>query len=177
MNNKYTAIDIANYIIWYVNNNFANEYPLTPLKLQKILYYVHASFLVKNEGNPLFKEKVEKWQYGPVVREVYFEFKAHGTDHIHFPHSVLAMIENDKGVPNFEFTEFCERKIESDVKTADLIKDVVDKLIICSPFDLVEKTHLEPMWSVDKTKILAGERGLIYDNAEITEYFKQHPII
>lgn len=177
MNKKFTAMDIANYIVWYVNQNFSKENYLSPLKLQKILYYVQAYFLAKNDGVPLFEDNIEKWQYGPVVRNVYFEFKLHGTDHIPFPHSVLTMIENEKGLPSFEFVEFDERKLEEDFFTSSMIKKVVDKLITKAPFELVEQTHQEPMWANDKAQILAGERGLTYDNLEIMNYFKQNPII
>ena len=177
MNKNYTAMDVANYIIWYVNQNFDESVNLSPLKLHKILYYVQATFLARNNGSPLFGENIEKWQYGPVVRNVYFEFKSHGTDHINYPHSVLSMVENNKGLPEFHLIEFNEKILEKDVKASSLIKDVVDKLVSKSPFDLVEMTHREPMWESDKGKILSGERGLIYDNSEITEYFQSNPIL
>lgn len=177
MKNKYSAMDIANYIIWYANNNYdGDSVYLSPLKLHKILYYVQAMYLAKNNGAPLFEENIEKWQYGPVVRNVYFEFKSHGTDHIQFTHSVLLMTENEKGLPTFEFQEFCENKIESNSEDANLIKEVVDGLITLSPFELVEKTHEEPMWARDKSKIMSGERGLIYDLNEMAEYFKTNPL-
>lgn len=175
--NNYTAMDIANYIIWYANQSFSNDVYLSPLKLHKILYYVQATFLANFDGQPLFNDVIEKWQYGPVVRDVYFEFKSHGTDHIQSTHSVLSMIESDNGMPAFELLEFNENKIEAEAKVATLIKNVVDKLISKSPFELVEQTHQEPMWANDKVRILAGERSLTYDNIEITKYFKKHPVI
>lgn len=173
---NYTAMDIANYIVWYVNNKFdCTMVQLSPLKLHKILYYVQASYLLKNDGTPLFEENIEKWQYGPVVRDVYFEFKSHGTEHIQYPHSVLLMSENESGFPEFEFQEFCEKKIESNYEDANLIKKVIDSLVEESPFTLVEWTHREPMWERDKSKIMSGERGLIYDLEEMTQYFKENP--
>ncbi|MEI1687087.1 type II toxin-antitoxin system antitoxin SocA domain-containing protein [Acinetobacter baumannii] len=177
MNKKISAMDVANYIVWYVNNNFVDNLTLTPLKLQKVLYYVHAEYLARNNGKPLFNENVEKWQYGPVVRNVYFEFKIHGTDHIQFPHSILKVTESTDGIPSFEMIEFNEDVIESCPDTASLIKDVVDKLIEVPAFDLVEKTHQEPMWADDKVRILSGERGLVYDNAEITKYFQSNRVL
>lgn len=47
---------------------------MTPLKLQKLLYYSQAWYLVfKNK--PLFQEKIEAWVHGPVVPSVYHSFK------------------------------------------------------------------------------------------------------
>ena len=62
MGNKYTAMDVANYIIWYVNNKESKLLgSLTPLKLQKILYYVTTSYLKKTE-KLIINDSFEKWQ-------------------------------------------------------------------------------------------------------------------
>lgn len=42
----------------------------TFMKLQKIVYYAQAECLV-SYGHPLFKEKIEAWAAGPVVRELF----------------------------------------------------------------------------------------------------------
>lgn len=80
-NKKYTAMDIANYIVNYVIESELGV--LTPLKLQN-LYYVSTTYL-KETGNFLFNESFEKWQYGPVVTSVYHNFKGFGINHIHSP--------------------------------------------------------------------------------------------
>ena len=67
----YSAVDVARYIIWYCKRQ---GYSISNLKLQKILYFVQAEFLV-NTGKPCFSEEIEAWDFGPVVPEVYHEFK------------------------------------------------------------------------------------------------------
>ena len=47
---------------------------LTPLKLQKLVYYAQA-WHVALKGKPLFEDKIEAWIHGPVVRAVYTRFK------------------------------------------------------------------------------------------------------
>jgi uncharacterized phage-associated protein len=47
---------------------------VTPLKLQKLLYYVQAWHLVF-KGTPLFYEDIEAWVHGPVVPDVYHRYK------------------------------------------------------------------------------------------------------
>ena len=44
------------------------------LALNKILYFIHAYHLAET-GQPLVKAKIEAWQFGPVFREVYHQFK------------------------------------------------------------------------------------------------------
>jgi uncharacterized phage-associated protein len=47
---------------------------ITPMKLQKLLYYCHSDFLLST-GNELISEDFEAWQYGPVIASVFQEFK------------------------------------------------------------------------------------------------------
>ncbi|MDI9900274.1 DUF4065 domain-containing protein [Rhodococcus sp. IEGM 1409] len=57
---------------------FEEDVPVTPMKLQKILYFV-ASEYAKDTGSPLLREPFQQWQYGPVVASVYSEFKPFGS--------------------------------------------------------------------------------------------------
>lgn len=76
------ASNIAHNIINSYNDkasSLARKYGIKPefitnLKIQKLLYYVQAySLLIFNK--PAFKEKILAWSYGPVVYEVYQEYK------------------------------------------------------------------------------------------------------
>lgn len=48
---------------------------VTPMKLQKLLYYVCVKY-AKETGEIPISEPFEVWQYGPVVPSVYQEFKS-----------------------------------------------------------------------------------------------------
>jgi len=48
--------------------------PLTNLALNKIAYFVHGHYIAKFD-KPLIDAKIEAWQYGPVFREIYHQFK------------------------------------------------------------------------------------------------------
>jgi uncharacterized phage-associated protein len=52
--------------------------PLTPMKLQKLVYFAHGWFLALNPGQPLISERVEAWKYGPVIRALYSQFRDYG---------------------------------------------------------------------------------------------------
>lgn len=47
---------------------------ITNLKLQKLLFFAHADYLVSTR-RPLLKDEFEAWSYGPVIPAVYHEFK------------------------------------------------------------------------------------------------------
>lgn len=47
---------------------------VSPMKLQKLLFFAHADFLVRFR-KPLIKQEFEAWDYGPVIPSVFQEFK------------------------------------------------------------------------------------------------------
>jgi len=59
-----------------------SEWRVTNLKLQKILYLAHMSFVGQNEGAPLVDEPFEAWDYGPVIRALYDAVKMFGNSPI-----------------------------------------------------------------------------------------------
>lgn len=77
-----SAIDIAKNIINIYNakvDELVRNYDIVPeyitnLKLQKLLYFVQAICLMLF-GKKAFPEKILAWSYGPVVNEVYQQYK------------------------------------------------------------------------------------------------------
>lgn len=55
---------------------FANEdgVPVFPMKMQKLVYLAQGWSLALR-GEPLIKDRVEAWKYGPVVPNLYHAFK------------------------------------------------------------------------------------------------------
>lgn len=74
----YTPTLVANNVL---NRAFAEKRKISPMKLQKILYFV-ASEYQKATGRPLFSEWFETWEYGPVLRSVYREFRPFSRSYI-----------------------------------------------------------------------------------------------
>lgn len=63
---------LVDYVIAYCN---IFGFTITPLKLQKILYYVQAWHIVKHDRHQLFNELPQAWVNGPVYRSVYNTYK------------------------------------------------------------------------------------------------------
>ena len=64
------ALEVAKYVVTKCKKD---EYPISNLQLQKILYYIQHDFLKKN-NKPLFDDDFEAWKFGPVVPSVYYEY-------------------------------------------------------------------------------------------------------
>jgi uncharacterized phage-associated protein len=57
-----SSLDVAEYIL-------QQKGPVSPLKLQKLVYYAQAWSLALDE-EPIFDESIEAWKNGPVVRSL-----------------------------------------------------------------------------------------------------------
>lgn len=133
---------IARYVI---NRCAQNERPISNLKLQKILYFVQAEFLV-GMGKACFDDEIEAWTYGPVVPAVYFEYKIFGSTNI-----------PDQGDNDFESIS------RQDKDRLDAIIDVAAKY---SASSLVEITHRQSPW-----KNAYRRKDKVIKKSEIKEYF------
>lgn len=69
------ALDVAKYLIQLAEREAEPEM-LTPMRLQKLLYYVQGWSLGLRQTE-MFGEAIEAWQHGPVVPEVYRAFSAY----------------------------------------------------------------------------------------------------
>ena len=68
------ALDIARYFLRRVDREAGDT--ISPLKLQKLVYYAQAwSLVLRNK--PLFAQYIEAWVSGPVVRDVWDEYLAY----------------------------------------------------------------------------------------------------
>ncbi|MEA5619687.1 type II toxin-antitoxin system antitoxin SocA domain-containing protein [Cronbergia sp. UHCC 0137] len=78
---------------------------LSPMKLQKLCYYVQAIYMATHDGETLFQEDFEAWTYGPVIPDLYHEFKQYG----------WKSIEDEVEVPEIEqeIEEFIELIVEA----------------------------------------------------------------
>ena len=104
---------------------FAKEHGdyISQLKLQKMVYYADAWFLV-NFGSPLINEDFEAWVHGPVVRALYQRFKEYRWNPILEDVDFPELTDQHKG----HLTE---------------IYDVFGKF---SGYELEQMTHAEQPW-------------------------------
>lgn len=79
---------------YYLINKFSQLSPdgISPLKLQKLLYYVYVWSIVAK--NKFLDIKFEKWNFGPVNSEVYYHFKSIGKNSIPKDKSVKFKLSN-----------------------------------------------------------------------------------
>jgi Uncharacterized phage-associated protein len=72
----YDARQIAN---WFVQRAARDGRHLSIMQLLKLVYISHGWYL-EMSGAPLIRNKIEAWKHGPVIPDVYREFRGQGVD-------------------------------------------------------------------------------------------------
>lgn len=136
----YNVLDVSRYVINYSNEK---DCGISNLKLQKILYFIQAYFLTNTpNGGPCFKERIEAWDFGPVVPEAYREYKQYGSADIPV---MLSFIDfDDDDIWNSRRKDFDSDIIAKEHR--EMINAVVDKFADFSATDLVTLTHKQAPW-------------------------------
>ena len=136
----YNVLDVCRHIINYSNDH---NYGISNLKLQKLLYFVQAYFVsFTSKKEPCFKDKIEAWDFGPVVPVAYHEYKRYGNTDIPY---VSHYIE-------YNFTNFLQSKVIpfTDTVISDedkkIIDDLIDNFSEYSTTSLVRITHNQSPW-------------------------------
>lgn len=70
------AVDVAKFIL-HLSKSEPERTPITPLQLQKLVYYAQGWSLAKR-GRKAYSEKTEAWTNGPVVDSLYQKMKSYG---------------------------------------------------------------------------------------------------
>ncbi|MBS0206630.1 MAG: SocA family protein [Planctomycetes bacterium] len=137
-----TAMDVARYFLT-LNDDEAGD-NLTNLKIQKLLYYAQGVHLALTDS-PLFNEQIEAWQHGPVVPEVYHQFKTHGSN------AVTLDVEID-------FSKFTD-------ETREILDEVYNVYGQFSAWKLRNMTHEESPWA-------ETSQGSAISRRKLSEFFK-----
>lgn len=126
---------------------------ITPLALQKSLYYVQGFYYAFFE-NFLFSEDCEAWVHGPVYRDIYYRYRNYRFD----------CIEAEQVFDDSVFTS-----------AEKAILDSVAKYICCYSGKVLERfTHLEPPWLKTRGELLEDAvSNRIIQKEEIGRFFFQ----
>jgi uncharacterized phage-associated protein len=74
---------VANAFLELGDHDPNNWPPITPMKLQKLVYFAYGWYLAMTKGRRLTDSVIEAWDYGPVIRTLYKHFKQFGAEPIH----------------------------------------------------------------------------------------------
>ncbi|MCT4612602.1 MAG: DUF4065 domain-containing protein [Clostridia bacterium] len=146
---------------WFI---FRNEQDLdeenieciTNLKMQKLLYYAQGVYLAYKD-NELFGNDIYAWNHGPVVKEVYDEYKSYGRQGI------------DVEISEGEKSEIL-KAIGFKEDSLEVLETVYKNYAKYSAWHLVEMTHSEKPWKETyKDEVISKQL--------IKEYFREEVLV
>lgn len=158
----YDVLDVAHYIIAYSNEK---NYGVSNLKLQKLLYFVQAHFLLNHpKRKPCFNEPIEAWDIGPVVVVVYLRYKQYGSCDIPTPSYYLEFKNDD--IWSVEKRYYDDSVISPIDKKH--INQIIDRVKDYAAVDLTEITQSQTPWRAaleTESRIITNQAILDYFNS------------
>lgn len=165
------AIKLALYIrkkyLEYEKN--PNKRQISPIKLQKALYFLFAywgQYILKNKENTnsvevdystfnecLFNDDIEAWTYGPVVPNV-FHAEKNGT---------LDVLESS----------YNDEYLEDDIVKKEFIDYLLPQLFDISDFGLVDLSHQDECWKKHYNENEDRHNQVIPKDEIINEYYNK----
>lgn len=128
---------------------------ITPMALQKLLYYAQ-SFYFAIFSESLFENDCQAWAHGPVYPEVYYKYKNYGFN----------PIENIFDDQESDFNELTTREIQ--------FFDMILTAFGCYSGKVLSKmTHNEKPWIITRGSLQPEDRSVtVIDKKLIRKYFK-----
>ena len=160
-----TAKEIAQYIICV--SDLVGAEPVTPLRLQKLLYFCQAVHL-KRHNQPLFNEDFVRWDYGPVIKDIYNDYKKYERNVI----DVERQLDSFNLTRDEESTVIDTLRAFNDDSTAKLVNITHD---ISSPWNYGEANTIITKNSIKDMplrKVLTTDQ--IVDSLEVDGYTDQN---
>ena len=159
----YPAAAVANELLNLAKKSGS---ALTPMQVQKLVYFAHGWNLALSD-EPLINERVEAWDYGPVIRSLYRDLREFGSGAITKP-----ILEPEwEGTQLYWTTPSIDDgpNLEENDFTHALMERVWNIYGSFKAFELSEMTHIAGSpWTDTRQR---GEQ-IIPDDA-IAKYFRQ----
>jgi len=138
-----TYLDVAKYFLSLPDEDIGDS--ISNLKLQKLVYYAQG-FSLALYNKPLFKERIEAWEHGPVIPALYNRYKLLGATPIPAP-------------KNTDFSKF-------DEPTKALLNEVYEEYGQFSAWKLRDMSHEEEPWSKGNNRA-----SKIISNDDLKQFF------
>ena len=135
----YSALEVARHIINYANQT---RRFISALKLQKVMYFVQAEFLI-SQGRLCFADDIEAWDFGPVVPAVLHEFLRFGSCFI--PPVTHYFVDDKNAYFGIRKVKFSDCTISNEDKS--VIDEVVNYFADYSSADLTDLTQKQKPWT------------------------------
>ena len=148
---SYDARKIAN---WFISRSARDNKKVSIMTLLKLTYIAHGWHL-EMFNRPLFPNRIEAWKYGPVIRDVYNDFRNQG-------------VTVSSGIPNYDD--------DLDEGTKSFLEQIYNIYGSMHAYQLSDLTHVEGgPWQL--ATMMGGNHAPIPDDLIKQHYVLKRPVV
>lgn len=118
---------VANY---FIECSQKENIPVSNLSMQKLVYFAYGWMMVRT-GKKLFYDRIEAWQYGPVIPSLYHQLKHYGRERI-----TKTIVDYDH-----RKNKFFRWNLKEGTLVERLVRGVWDEYKLLTPRRMVDLTH------------------------------------
>lgn len=141
--------NMSEYVILFCQNMGVS---ISPLKLQKLLYYIQSWHIAKFDKETLFNELPEAWVNGPVYRDIYNSYKTSFFRN----ENILTDLNEEQLANKLKEVQDSLQVSENQLKLINTVLQAYSKL---SDERLVMMTHSEEPWNEARKGLSPIERS------------------
>lgn len=146
---KVSLNNMSEYVILFCQNMGVS---ISPLKLQKLLYYIQSWHIAKFDKETLFDELPEAWVNGPVYRDIYNSYKTSFFRN----ENILTDLDEEQLANKLKEVQDSLQVSENQLKLINTVLQAYSKL---SDERLVMMTHSEEPWNEARKGLSPIERS------------------
>lgn len=147
---SYDARKIAN---WFISRSARDNKKVSIMTLLKLTYIAHGWHL-EMFNRPLFPNRIEAWKYGPVIRDVYNDFRNQG-------------VTVSSGIPNYDD--------DLDEGTKSFLEQIYTIYGSMNAYQLSDLTHVKGgPWQL--ATMMGGNHAPIPDDLIKQHYVLKRPV-
>lgn len=160
-------LDAKNMASSIIKKSNENNIRLDHLKLQKLLYFIALEWVKVFDQYP-YKQKTEMWKLGPVINDVYSDYRNSGSLQITKPATTLQTLANGKII--LDETLSCDLNEVQE----KLVSDVILKFGKKDSFTLVDITHRHKPWKINEDDIINRRVKIKYTLDDFKSVIKEN---
>lgn len=177
-NNDFINTDSSNKINDAIQYLLVKCEDITPLALQKSLYYIQGFYFAFYKSF-LFTDDCQAWVHGPVYKDVYLRYKDYTFTPIDSPTTEISGIKSSGKLADYKYDQKSEiTRLTAELTTTlsatekAVCDSVIDNLCCYSGKELERFTHHEEPWILTRGNLKADDSSdKIISKNMIGEYF------
>lgn len=158
---QYSAKAVANAFLDIAESEGAK---IAPMKMQKLVYIAHG-WALGLLSKPFINEEIQAWKYGPVIEDLYHEFKRYGSNYICHKATNMSLDQQ-----SLKIVQETPSLAVEDTEAFQLVKKIWD---VYGKFTGPQLSNITHMKDTPWDTVFNGEHQRVITNSVIEQHYKE----